>query len=415
MTRLEELRLQLLEREQAARASAEEANRLKDQFLAIVSHELRTPLNSILGWSDMLSKGALEGALRDRAVRGIGQGARRQARLIDDLLDVARIASGKMRLERVMVDLRDVIRDALLVSQPSAQEKGIRVAFDAEAVIGKVHGDPTRLQQVVSNLISNALKFTPSGGAVHIRLRRSGQDAEIVVTDTGQGIAPEFLPSVFEVFRQADGSTTRMHSGLGLGLSIVKSLVEAHNGTVSVHSAGQDRGATFIVRLPIAVFEEASGSKAADRVPAQDAARQETPSLAGMTVLMVDDDEESRAVVAAHLKQYGAGVLTAGSAAEAFDLLQRGGVGVLLADIGMPDEDGYSLIRRIRALTSAKVATIPAAALTAFARDEDRLQALNAGFQLHLPKPVDAMSLVNAVATLGRMQVSSTLRATDLH
>lgn len=415
MTRLEEVRLQLLEREQAARASAEEANRLKDQFLAIVSHELRTPLNSILGWADMLSKGTLEGALRDRAVRGIGQGARRQARLIDDLLDVARIASGKMRLERVMVDLRDVIRDALLVSQPTAQEKGIRVAFDAEDVMGKVHGDPTRLQQVVSNLVSNALKFTPAGGAVHVRLRRSGQDAEIVVTDTGQGIAPDFLPSVFEVFRQADGSTTRMHSGLGLGLSIVKSLAEAHNGTVTVHSAGQDRGATFIVRLPIAVFEEASDSKAVDRVPVQAAPRQETPSLAGMTVLMVDDDEESRAVIAAHLKQYGAGVLTAGSAAEAFALLQRGGVGVLLADIGMPDEDGYSLIRRVRALTSPKVATIPAAALTAFARDEDRLQALNAGYQLHLPKPVDAMSLVNAVATLGRMQASPAFRTPDLH
>jgi signal transduction histidine kinase/ActR/RegA family two-component response regulator len=414
MTRLEELRLQLLEREQAARASAEEANRLKDQFLAIVSHELRTPLNSILGWSEMLSKGTLDGALRDRAVRGIGQGARRQARLIEDLLDVARIASGKMRLERVMVDLRDVIRDVLLVSQPSAQQKGIRVAFDADGAIGKVHGDPTRLQQVVSNLISNALKFTPPNGAVHIRLRRSGQDAELIVTDTGQGISPEFLPSVFEVFRQADGSTTRMHSGLGLGLSIVKSLVEAHNGTVTVHSAGHDRGATFIVRLPIAVFDDAS-DKAPERAPAQEPARHEIPSLAGVTVLMVDDDEESRAVVAAHLKQYGAGVVTAASAAEAFDLLQRGDVGVLLADIGMPDEDGYSLIRRVRALTSPKVATIPAAALTAFARDEDRLQALNAGFQLHLPKPVDAASLVNAVATLGRMQGSAAARASDLH
>jgi CheY-like chemotaxis protein/anti-sigma regulatory factor (Ser/Thr protein kinase) len=313
-----------------------------------------------------------------------------------------------------MVDLRDVIRDVLLVSQPSAQQKGIRVAFDADGAIGKVHGDPTRLQQVVSNLISNALKFTPPNGAVHIRLRRSGQDAELVVTDTGQGISPEFLPSVFEVFRQADGSTTRMHSGLGLGLSIVKSLVEAHNGTVTVHSAGHDRGATFIVRLPIAVFDDAS-DKAPERAPAQEPARHEIPSLAGVTVLMVDDDEESRAVVAAHLKQYGAGVVTAASAAEAFDLLQRGDVGVLLADIGMPDEDGYSLIRRVRALTSPKVATIPAAALTAFARDEDRLQALNAGFQLHLPKPVDAASLVNAVATLGRMQGSAAARASDLH
>lgn len=409
MTRLEELRLQLLEREQAARASAEDANRLKDQFLAIVSHELRTPLNSILGWADMLTKGALEGALRDRALRGIGQGARRQARLIDDLLDVARIASGKMRLERAIVDLRDVVRDALLVAQPSANEKGIRVAFDAEPGIGKVYGDAARLQQVASNLISNALKFTPSGGAVHVRLRRSSNDVEMIVTDTGQGIAPEFLSSVFEVFRQADGSTTRMHSGLGLGLSIVKSLVEAHNGTVRVHSAGHGHGATFIVRLPIAVHE--SSEAGADAATTSRAARpQAIPSLDGITVLIVDDDEESRDVVAAHLSECGAAVLTASSAADAFDLLQQGNVGVLLADIGMPDEDGYALIRRIRALAPSSLASIPAAALTAFARDEDRLLALNAGFQLHLPKPVDPSWLVTAVATLGRMQTSAAAR-----
>jgi signal transduction histidine kinase/ActR/RegA family two-component response regulator len=404
MTRLEELRNQLLEREQAARASAEDANRLKDQFLAIVSHELRTPLNSILGWADMLSKGHLEGPLRDRAVRGIGQGARRQARLIEDLLDVARIASGKMRLDRSLVDLRDVVRDALLVAQPAADEKGIRVAFDADHSLGRVYGDAARLQQVASNLISNALKFTPPGGAVHVRLRRSGNDIEMIVTDTGQGIVPEFLSSVFEVFRQADGSTTRMHSGLGLGLSIVKSLVEAHSGIVSVHSAGQDRGATFIVRLPIAVSD--ASSAAADATPVRRERSRDVPSLRGVTVLMVDDDQESREVVAAHLIECGAAVLTAASAREAFDLLQHQNVSVLLADIGMPEEDGYTLIRRIRALSSMHVAAIPAAALTAFARDEDRAEALEAGFQLHLPKPVDAFSLATAVATLSRMQPS---------
>jgi len=404
MTRLEELRNQLLEREQAARASAEDANRLKDQFLAIVSHELRTPLNSILGWADMLSKGHLEGPLRDRAVRGIGQGARRQARLIEDLLDVARIASGKMRLDRSLVDLRDVVRDALLVAQPAADEKGIRVAFDADHSLGRVYGDAARLQQVASNLISNALKFTPPGGAVHVRLRRSGNDIEMIVTDTGQGIVPEFLSSVFEVFRQADGSTTRMHSGLGLGLSIVKSLVEAHSGIVSVHSAGQDRGATFIVRLPIAVSD--ASSAAADATPVRRERSRDVPSLRGVTVLMVDDDQESREVVAAHLIECGAAVLTAASAREAFDLLQHQNVSVLLADIGMPEEDGYTLIRRIRALSSTHVAAIPAAALTAFARDEDRAEALEAGFQLHLPKPVDAFSLATAVATLSRMQPS---------
>jgi signal transduction histidine kinase/ActR/RegA family two-component response regulator len=402
MTRLEELRKQLLERGQAARASAEEANRLKDQFLAIVSHELRTPLNSILGWADMLSKGTLDGALRERAVRGIGQGARRQARLIDDLLDVARIASGKLRLERSLIDLRDVVRDALLVAQPTADQRGVRVAFDADESLGKVYGDPARLQQVASNLISNALKFTPPAGAVHVRLRRSGSDIEMIVTDTGQGIVPEFLPSVFEVFRQADGSTTRAHSGLGLGLSIVKSLVDAHGGSVAVHSAGQDRGATFVVRLPLAVPDAVPVVMEASTA-ARDRSR-EVPSLKGLTVLMVDDDRESREVVAAHLNGCGAAVLTAASAAEAFDMLQRQHVSVLLADIGMPEEDGYALIRRIRALSAPHVAAIPAGALTAFARDEDRQEALNAGFQLHLAKPVDALSLATAVAMLSRME-----------
>jgi len=413
MTRLEEARLQLLGREQAARASAEEArasaeeaNRLKDQFLAIVSHELRTPLNSILGWADMLAKGNLDAPLRERAVRGIGQGARRQARLIDDLLDVARIASGKIHLDRSLVDLRDVVRDALLVAQPAADEKSIRVAVDADPAAGRVYGDPVRLQQVASNLISNALKFTPAGGAVHIQVRRAGKDVEMIVTDTGQGIVPEFLSSVFEVFRQADGSTTRMHAGLGLGLSIVKSLVEAHAGSVAVHSAGQDRGATFIVRLPIAAPAESSETMLGD-TGARDPYGNVLPSLDGVRVLIVDDDEESRQVVVAHLTVSGATVLTASSGPEALERLERDNIGVLLADIGMPDEDGYALIKRIRALPSSNVAMVPAAAVTAFARDEDRRAALDAGFQLHLPKPVDAFSLVTAVATLSRMPATA--------
>ena len=410
MKRLEAVRLQLLEREQTARASAEEArasaeeaNRLKDQFLAIVSHELRTPLNSILGWADMLAKGHLDGPMRERAVRGIGQGARRQARLIDDLLDVARIASGKIHLDRCHVDLRDVVRDALLVAQPAADEKSIRIAVDADPSAAKVYGDPARLQQVASNLISNALKFTPSGGAVHLRVRQTGNDVEMIVTDTGQGIVPDFLPRVFDVFRQADGSTTRMHSGLGLGLSIVKNLVEAHGGSVAVHSAGQDRGSTFIVRLPIVVPAEPSETMLGD-TSARDPYANVLPSLEGIRVLIVDDDEESRQVVAAHLTVSGATVLTASSGPEAFERLKRDNVGVLLADIGMPDEDGYALIKRVRALPSPRIATVPAAALTAFARNEDRRAALDAGFQLHLPKPVDAFSLVTAVATLSRMR-----------
>jgi signal transduction histidine kinase/CheY-like chemotaxis protein len=410
MTKLEEMRNQLLAREQAARSSAEDANRLKDQFLAIVSHELRTPLNAILGWADMLSRGMLHGAQRDRALLGIRQSAKRQAHLIDDLLDVARITSGKIRLDRSLVDMKTVVGDALLAAQPDADAKGIRIGFDADPWLGEVYGDGARLQQVAANLLSNAVKFTPRNGAVHVRLSRAADTLEMTVTDSGQGIAPEFLPSVFDLFRQADGSTTRTHAGLGLGLSIVKNLVEAHNGRVRVHSAGQNSGATFVVSLPLATsgqpVEPADGDeKALACLPTC------PPSLEGISVLVVDDDEQCREVVEAHLQQCHAAVLTASTAAGAFDLLQREHVDVLLADIGMPDEDGYALIRRIRAACPVETASVPAAALTAFARDEDRRLALEAGFQLHLPKPVDAASLAAAVVTLSRMKLARTERS----
>ena len=396
MTRLQESRNELLLREQTARAAAEDASRLKDQFLAIVSHELRTPLNAVLGWAEMLSRRAVEGPLRDRAIRGISEGARRQARLIEDLLDVASIASGKMRLDRSLVDLGNVISDALLIAQPSAAMKQIRLRFDPEAWTPKVFGDRVRLEQIASNLIANAVKFTPEGGVVEVRMRRAGDHAELVVSDTGQGIAAEFLPSVFEPFRQADESTTRVHSGLGLGLSIVKSLVEAHNGTVRVHSAGEGLGSTFVVTLPVAVWDRsAKAARTADTPPAG-----EVPSLAGIRVLVIDDDEESREVVAAHLHGCQADVSTVSSAADGFALLQRERFDVLLADIGMPGEDGYSLIQRVRAQCPAASASIPAAALTALARDEDRERALRAGFQLHLAKPIDASAVVTAVAML---------------
>ncbi len=391
MTRLEESRNQLL--------AAEEASRLKDQFLAIVSHELRTPLNAVIGWADMLSRRTLDEPLRDRALRGISDGARRQARLIEDLLDVARIASGKMRLERTFVDLTDVVGDALLTSQPSAALKQIRLSFESGAWTPKIFGDRVRLEQVVSNLISNAVKFTPEGGGITVRMRRVGDDAELVISDTGQGIAPEFLPCVFEQFRQADGSTTRLHSGLGLGLSIVKSLVEAHSGTVQVHSAGEGRGSTFVVTLPVALWEPSEMSAPIS----QPQAARDIPSLAGVRVLVIDDDQESRDVVAAHLHGCHAAVSTAPSAADGFAMLQREHFDVLLADIGMPGEDGYSLIKRVRALSSPGSASIPAAALTAFAREEDRERALRAGFQLHLAKPIDASALVAAVAALNTM------------
>ena len=396
MTRLEESRNQLLVREQTARTAAEEASRLKDQFLAIVSHELRTPLNAVLGWADMLSRRALEGPLRERAIRGISEGARRQARLIEDLLDVARIASGKMRLDRTFVDLADVVADALLTAQPSAAMKQIRLSFEGGAWSPKIFGDRVRLEQIASNLISNAVKFTPDGGVVEVRMRRVGDHAEVVFSDTGQGIAAEFLPCVFEQFRQADGSTTRLHSGLGLGLSIVKNLVEAHNGTVYVRSAGEGKGSTFVVTLPVAEWERsAQGARAGDTQPARD-----IPSLAGVRVLVIDDDEESREVVAAHLHGCQAEVATVSSAADGFALLQQERFDVLLADIGMPGEDGYSLMQRIRAQRPRDSASIPAAALTALAREEDRERALRAGFQLHLAKPIDGSAVVAAVAML---------------
>jgi signal transduction histidine kinase/ActR/RegA family two-component response regulator len=396
MTRLEESRNQLLLREQAARAAAEDASRLKDQFLAIVSHELRTPLNAVLGWAEMLSRRALEGPLRDRAIRGISEGARRQARLIEDLLDVASIASGKMRLDRTLVDLGDVVNDALLIAQPGSAAKQIRLSFEREAWTPKIFGDRVRLEQIASNLIANAVKFTPDGGGVDVRMRRAGDHAELVISDSGQGIAAEFLPSVFEPFRQADESTTRMHSGLGLGLSIVKSLVEAHNGRVRVHSAGEGLGSTFVVTLPVAVWERSAPSPGTGEAqPAPD-----VPSLAGVRVLVIDDDEESREVVAAHLHGCQAEVATVSSAADGFALLQQERFDVLLADIGMPGEDGYSLMQRIRAQRPRDSASIPAAALTALAREEDRERALRAGFQLHLAKPIDGSAVVAAVAML---------------
>ena len=402
MTRLEQARNQLLEREQAARASAEEANRLKDQFLAVVSHELRTPLNAILGWSDMLGKRGVDEELRERAVLGIGQSARRQAQLIEDLLDVARITSGKLRLDRSLVDLRATVRDAVEIVQPTAQAKRIEIVVDFDRSWGEVFGDGARLQQIALNLLSNAVKFTLEGGTVRAMVRGAGDFVELTVSDTGTGIAPGFLPWVFEPFRQGDAGAARVHAGLGLGLSIVKTLVEAHNGHVSAHSAGEGRGATFTVLLPATTASERSQASARRRqTPVTLAARSDT-SLDGLSVLLVDDDEECREVVAAQLQSSRAHVLTASSAAEAMDLLERRHVDVLLADIGMPEEDGYQLIRRVRAFAS-RTASIPAAAITAFARDEDRRAALAAGFQLHLPKPVDAESLVSAVASLGRM------------
>ena len=403
MTRLEEARNQLLEREQLARTSAEAANRLKDQFLAVVSHELRTPLNSILGWADMLRRGMLDDTRRDRAHQTIYDSARQQAQLIDDLLDVSRIMSGKLRLARALVDFEEMVRGAIQVVQPAADARRVQIRLLAEQPPGQVFGDAARLQQIVLNLVSNAIKFSHDGGIIDVQLRTGQHTVDLTVSDSGQGIAPDFMKSVFEPFLQGDGSSTRPHGGLGLGLSIVRHLVDAHGGTVSAHSAGEGRGATFVVKLPTAAMSSLAPEPIEDRRrPLPPAALVPARSLAGVSVLVVDDDEQSRLVVAAHLEAYHAAVITAPSAATALDVLQRQRVDVLLADIAMPGEDGYSLIRKLRALDAPSIAGIPAAALTAFARNEDRQQALEAGFQLHLAKPIDADALVSAVAMLGR-------------
>jgi signal transduction histidine kinase/CheY-like chemotaxis protein len=409
-------RLDLLERERAARASAERANLLKDQFLAVVSHELRTPLNAILGWSDILHRGALEPDRHDRAFRAIYDSARRQAQLIDDLLDVSRIMSGKLRLElSPVVDVKEIVGKALEMVQPAADAKRIYITIDGRNAIGTICADSARVQQIVWNLLSNAIKFSTDGGAVRVGISRTPSMVELLVTDEGQGIAGDFLPFVFESFRQADGSTTRRQGGLGLGLSIVKHLVNAHGGSVKVESAGEGRGSTFVVRLPVvAVCATESEAAAARTAPRPSAGSEEAvASLDGLAVLVVDDDDESRAIVTEYLEGRRAVVMTASSTAQALDVLERQHVDVLLADIAMPGEDGYSLIKRVRASAAAATASIPAAALTSFARQEDRQHALQAGFHMHLAKPIDPRHLIEAVACLGRPHQQS-LRASVL-
>ena len=402
MTHLEEMHNELLQREQAARASAEQANLLKDQFLATVSHELRTPLTAILGWSDLLRRGVLDDASRDRADRAIYLGAQRQAQLIEELLDVARIMSHKLQLELTTVDLKDVVRNAVEIVQLNAEAKRIAIGVEEDPSIGVVHGDRGRLHQVATNLLANAVKFTPEDGEVHVRLRQADDVVEMIVSDNGQGIPADFLPSVFEPFRQANATNTRAHGGLGLGLSIVKHLVEAHGGNISAESEGEGQGATFTVRLPRATACENQPEAIASDLSSWDELEDGTNVLEGVSVLVVDDDDESRLIIGAHLEVHGARVLTAASAAAAVELLQRDHVDVLLADLAMPAEDGYTLIRKVRDLAATSIASIPAAALTASARDEDREKALQAGFHLHLAKPVEARSLVAAVAELGR-------------
>ncbi|MCA1641397.1 MAG: response regulator [Acidobacteria bacterium] len=402
LKRTEEERDRLLVREQQARGEAEESSRVKDEFLATLSHELRTPLTSILGWANLLRAAQLDDATRAQAMEAIERNARNQKRLIEDLFDVSRIVTGKLRLDVRQIDLSRVVEDAVEVVRPAADANGIRLEAFCEPGAGEVMGDPGRLQQVVWNLLFNAVKFTPPGGRVEIRLAREGARPSISVSDTGQGIAPEFLPRVFDRFRQADGSTTRSHGGLGLGLSIVRHIVEAHGGQVGAESPGEGLGSTFTLTLPpLAVRAAHAPTELHDDRSAAESER----LLGGVRVLVVDDDDDARQMIGAVLTQFGAEVRGSGTAGEALETLSRWKPDVMLSDIGMPHEDGYDLIRRVRALASEQGGRTPAAALTAYAREEDRERTLAAGFQLHVAKPVGSAELIDAVASLARPAV----------
>ena len=398
-----EERSRLLSSEKLARNEAERANRLKDEFLATVSHELRNPLNAILGWAHMLRLGKLTPANAERAVETIYRNAQSQAQLVADLLDVSRIISGKLRLDVRKVDLIFIINAAIDSIRPAADAKGIRLQATLDPAAGAISGDADRLQQIVWNLLTNAVKFTPQGGRIGVKLQRVDSQVQIVVSDTGVGINKEFLPHVFDRFRQADASTTRIHGGLGLGLSIVHQLVDLHGGSVSVHSEGEGKGATFTINLP---FVSVVGNQKEESEPAPPANPEVVttfdglPSLQGLKVLVVDDEADTRELICEVLKEVGSEVITCRSVEEALVALEKHKPDILISDLGMPEEDGYSLISKIRALSSEQGGHIPAAALTAYARAEDRMRVLRSGFQFHLPKPVDSAELVTVVASL---------------
>ncbi len=382
-------RAAFLEREVAARAELERAARLKDDFLATVSHELRTPLNAVIGWANILADDALDPAKARRAAEIIERNAKAQAQLVTDLLDTSQIISGKLHLEVAPVDMGAIVTNALDSIEPSAQTKRVAIERDIQPLSLPTFGDVGRLQQVVWNLISNAIKFTPAGGRVRVSLVEREAHVELCVMDTGVGIAAEFLPHVFDRFRQADGSTSRSHGGLGLGLAIVKQLIELHGGKVFVESEGKGRGASFIVELPSGAPTSSSRSHAS----AVDSARS---LLHGVRVLVVEDDYDALTLVGRILEESGAVVSSAASADEALEILRDQLLDIVVSDIGMPGTDGYELIAAVR----EKGITIPAVALTAFVRAEDRARALAAGFQAHLPKPLQAPELVSLLASL---------------
>jgi signal transduction histidine kinase/CheY-like chemotaxis protein len=395
LQRSEEARGQLLLRAERARSEAEAANRIKDEFLATLSHELRTPLTSLLGWSSVLREGKRDAKILAQGLDAIDRNARVQAQLIDDLLDVSRIVSGKLNLDVRPLDIASVARAAINVVQPAADAKGITIDYDAEPGVGAISADSARLHQIIWNLLSNAVKFTPHGGKISVRVDQDGSDARVTVKDTGQGIDSEFLPRVFDRFRQADSSTTRSFGGLGLGLAIVRHLVELHGGTVSAQSEGASKGATFTATFPLLADRTEPVTMA--HTPEISAADN---SLDGLRVLLVDDEPEARQIISTVILRTGAEVKTCQSAHEALAKLAEWKPDVILSDIAMPEQDGYSFIRQVRSLPRDKGGDIPAAALTAYARDVDRRQALAAGYQMHIAKPIGASQLVTMIARL---------------
>jgi PAS domain S-box-containing protein len=397
-------REQLLSREQAARAAAETSDRLKDEFLATVSHELRTPLNAILGWAATLALVEQDPPLLRRGLSTIERNAKAQAQIISDILDVSRIVTGKLRLDFRPVEFAAILQAAVETLSPTAAAKSIELSLVISDDNALVAGDPDRLQQIIWNLIANAIKFTPKNGKIEIQLRRVDSQLELTVTDTGIGITSEFLPHVFERFRQADASTTRTHGGLGLGLAIVRHLTELHGGHVRAASEGTGKGSTFKVQLPVAsaVLGKSSGEivmKLRELVTAEQAA-QVSKDLNGLRVLVVDDEPDALEILSLMLNRSGASVRTASSSEDALRTFGEWQPNVLLSDVGMPGEDGYTLIRRVRALAPEQGGNVPAAAITAHAREEDRVKALAAGYQAHLTKPIDPATLVSALVGL---------------
>jgi signal transduction histidine kinase/ActR/RegA family two-component response regulator len=390
---------ELLAREKAAREEAQRASYIKDEFLATLSHELRTPLNAILGWAQLLTHGRHDPKTLDEGLEVIERNARVQTQIISDLLDMSRIISGKVRLDMQRVDPAAMIQAAVDAVRPSADVKGVQLRVMIDPLAGPVTGDPSRLQQVVWNLVSNSIKFTPAAGKIEVRLERVNSHVEITVCDTGEGIDPAFLPHVFERFRQADASTTRNHGGLGLGLSIVHQLVEMHGGTVRAKSPGLGRGSTFIVLLPVRVTREDDAGAGSRRHPlaAPDKSDDlcQRVDLHGVRVLVVDDEPDARTLIKKLLEDCQATVIVAASAREAIEIIQAHPPDVIVSDIGMPQQDGYDFLRAARQLGVKS----PAIALTAFARAEDRLRSLHAGYQNHLSKPVEPAELIATIAS----------------